>query len=417
MKISKTLSCVLGLHVIIAVLLVQPGCQTGQPPTQTSSSSYTQNRTINSSVVGASRTRSEFIPATHSGGLDAAFNSGMGGDTSYEPLDPLDPLDPLHPLDPLDPLGPLDPIDSLEPLSNQQTVDIAGPSFQSYTIKRGDNLWSLSKRFGVSLNELYAANGLNKNSVIRVGQQIQIPSEGSTVAVNTVTPEVYQPSGFNQETTSYTVRRGDNLSRIANQFDTSVRALKAANNKTSDVIRVGETLIVPVGANANTTATTATTANRISATVSSGSTATATVASSRSGGTQTHTVKAGEYPGKIAKQYGMTTSELLAMNSITDPRKLRIGQNLIVSGSGSAENVDSRVDAVGTARTVGTARSFGTVAAPATTLQPVPVQTETITVIEADPILEGEFPELEVEVEDDSAFNNAVEIPVIRLQD
>lgn len=394
MKITKTLSCVLGLHVIIAVLLVQPGCQTAQPPTQTGTSSYTQNRTIKSSVDGASLSGGELIPATASGGLDSAFNSGIEGDTgSYEPLEPLEPLQPLE------------PINSLEPLSNQQTVDVDGASFQSYTIKRGDNLWSLSKRFGVPLNELYAANGLNKNSVLRVGQQIQIPSDGSTVAVNTVTPEVYQPSGFNQETTSYTVRRGDNLSKIAKQFDTSVRALKAANDKTSDIIRVGETLVVPVGANANTSA----------APLSSGSSA--TTASSGSSGTRTHTVKAGEYPAKIARQYGMTSSELLAVNGITDPRKLRIGQELIVSGSGNAGNVDSRVETAGTVEANIAPPASGIESAPATTLQPVPVQTETITVIEADPLLDGEFPEAEVEAEDDSAFENAVEIPVIRLQD
>lgn len=389
MKISKTLSCVLGLHVIIAVLLVQPGCQTTQPPTQTGTSSYSQNRTIESSVTGASRTGGELIPATHSGGLDAAFNAGMEGEGSYEPLEPLDPLDSLEPITPL------------EPLSNQQDVDVAGPNFQSYTVKRGDNLWSLSKRFGVSLNELYAANGLNKNSVLRVGQQIQIPSEGDTVAVNTVTPDAYQPTNFNQETTSYTVRRGDNLSKIANQFDTSVRALKAANSKTSDMIRVGEVLIVPVGANANTRA----------APVSTGSAAETTAAPTQSAGTRTHTVKAGEYPARIARQYGMTASELLAMNSITDPRKLRIGQKLMVNGSGRAENVDSRVETV-------VAPGTSTVdAAPPTTLQPVPVQTEAITVIEADPIVDGDFAELEAEVDDDSAFENAVEIPVIRLQD
>ena len=57
-------------------------------------------------------------------------------------------------------------------------------------------------------------------------------------------------------------------------------------------------------------------------------------------------MKSGEYPATIARKYGMTTGELLALNGITDPRKLQVGQVLKVSGSGSAANVDSRTETV-----------------------------------------------------------------------
>lgn len=382
MKVTKIFGCVLGLHLcIIAVLLVQPGCQTGQPPTQT----HTQNRAIKSSVDGASRTTGDMIPADRVGGLDSAFNAGLEGDTGYQPIDTYEPMPALEPLG-----GG----------SGGQTVDIAGSGYQTYTVKKGDSLWKISKNYGVTLNELYAANGLNKNSILKVGQQIQIPGEGSTVTVNTVTPEVYQPSGFNQETTSYTVQRGDTLSRIANKFDTTVGAIKAANSKSSDMIRVGEVLSVPVGANANASNT----STAAPATTVSASSTTRTSFASSGGATQTHTVKAGEYPAKIAKQYGMTTSELLAVNGITDPRKLRVGQQLTVSGTGSPSNVDSRVETVAAPRPAPVAP-----APPVTLTQPTDIR-----VIEADPLVEGEFPEPEPESDDD-VFGGAVEIPVIRL--
>lgn len=383
MKVSKIFGCVLSLHVcVIAVLLMQPGCQTGQPPTQT----HTQNRAMKSSVDGAARTQVDLIPATRTGGgqgLDSAFNAGLDA----EPIE----------------FAPIDPIDPIEPFTPGQTVDVAGPGTQSYTIKKGDNLWSISKRYNVSLNELYSANGLNKNSVLRIGQVIQIPTDGSTATINTVTPEVYQPTGYNQETTTYTVRRGDTLSRIANQYDTSVGAIKAANGKTSDIIRVGESLTIPVGDNANVGSSGASASAPVSTTSS-------TPATTRSGGTQVHVVKAGEYPVKIAQQYGMTTSELLSTNGISDPRKLRVGQELIVSASGSAANVDSRVETV-----VSPAP-----AAPAavTTVAPAQPRTEPveIRVIEADPLVEGELTGVE-EGNDDDVFDNAIEIPVIRLEE
>ncbi|MGB0744530.1 MAG: LysM peptidoglycan-binding domain-containing protein [Opitutales bacterium] len=337
---------------------------------------------MKSSVDGAARTQGELIPATvvNGGGLDSAFNAGLDNDPiSFQPTDLIAPIDPL------------------EPMGNVQTVDIAGSGTQTYTIKKGDNLWSISKRFNVSLTELYALNGLNKNSVLRIGQQIQIPGDGSSAAITTVSPEVYQPSGFSQATATYTVQRGDTLSKIANQYDTSVAAIKAANGKTSDIIRVGESLTIPVGANA-TPDTPAPSASAPTA-----GTATASI-----GATQTHTVRSGEYPAQIAKQYGMTTAELLSINSISDPRKLRVGQQLIVSGTGSSQNVDSRIE------TVASPATGPVTVAPSTPRQVAPrTEPVEIRVIEADPLVEGEFPA----AESDDVFENAVQIPVIRLEE
>lgn len=420
MKVSKIFGCVLSLHIgVIVVLLVQPGCQTGQPPTQIHTQDRTQvlpqdrtqarpqdrtqarpqavtqtntpSWTIRSNVPGAARSSGELIPATRlgaEGDLDAAFNAGF--DTAA--TDDFGIVDALEPIEPLEPL---------EPISTGPTVELADAGYQSYTAKKGDSLWSIARRYSVSLDELYAANGLNKNSVIRVGQHIQIPGAAASVTVNPVTPDRYQPSGYEQATSTYTVQAGDSLSKIARRFDTSVTALKAANGKSSDMIRVGEMLTVPAAGTAVATAQTVAPA----AAAPTPSTPSRTLAPS-SGAARTHTVKAGEYPGKIARQYGMTTNELLAMNSITDPRKLRVGQELRVSGSGSAANVDFSTETV--------TRSA--------TAQPVPVlpaqstlraEPTEIRVIEADPLVEGDF----AEPEPDDIFENAIEIPVIRLEE
>jgi LysM repeat protein len=301
-----------------------------------------------------------------------------------------------------EPLETIEPLEPIESISGAQTVAVAGSGFQNYTVKQGDSLWSIAKRYDVSVNELYAANGLNKNSVIRVGQQVQIPVEGGTATVSVGTPDTYQPSGFDQATTTYTVQRGDNLSRIAQRYDTTVRALKAANGKSSDMIRVGESLVVPaVSAAAG--------AAPMSATPTPAPATTRLVAAS-SGATRTHTVKAGEFPGKIARQYGMTTNELLAMNSITDPRKLRVGQKLTVSGSGSAANVDSQVETV-----AATGPSQPVTIVPSRPR--VTTGQSEIRVIEADPLLESEFSQPLRAPNPNDVFNNAVEIPVIRLEE
>ena len=385
MKISKVFGFVLCLHLgVIAVLIVQPGCRTTQPPTQT----YQQNRTTGLTVTKSSE---GLIPATRvDSSIDPAFNAGFDAspDGRYAPTRPTDEFAEFDNVTPQ-----LEPIPSA---TFAPTVDVAGPSFESYTVKKGDNLWAIAKRYNVSLNELYAANDLNKNSVLRIGQQIQIPVESGTAAVKTVTADTYQPSGYNVSTESYTVRSGDNLSKIAAKFDTSVRAIKAANNKATDVIRIGEKLIIPVGASSAGSASTAPKA---------AATSVAPAPSVNADGT--HTVKAGEYPATIARQYGMTTSELLAINGITDPRKMQIGQKLKVSSTGSAANVDSKVETV----VASVSKPAPVPAGPSVaTSNNAPVE---IRIVEADPLIEEEV----TEIDTDAMFENAVEIPVIRMED
>ena len=367
MKISKVFGFVLCLHLgVIAVLIVQPGCGTTQPPTQT----YQQNRTTG---LVEQQLSESLIPATSGDDLlDPAFNAGIDAseDSRYAPNRPDAEFAEFEEVTP-----------QLEPIV-AETVDVAGPSFQAYTVKKGDSLWAISKRYNVSLNELYAANDLNKNSVLKIGQQIQIPVEGGTATVTTVAADAYQPSDYNMATETYTVKGGDNLSKIAVQYNTSVRALKAANNKTSDLIRVGEKLMIPVAGTSSG-----------SSTVTAPAPVAALEASAISAD-GTHIVKAGEYPATIARQYGMTASELLAINGITDPRKMQIGQKLKVSSTDSVPNIVTKPAAVAAEEPAVVASSDG------------PIE---IRVVDADPLVEEDI----VDINTDALFENAVEIPVI----
>ena len=379
MKVSKVFGCVIGLHLaVIAMLLVQPGCQTKQPPTRT----YSQERTSG----GLTEATSQVSGSGLGGAFNAGFEDGsvMPGSNDFSEFDDVAPVEPIAPLS-----------------DGGQTVPVAGPSFEAYTVKKGDNLWTIARRSNVSLNELYAANGLDATSILSIGQQLQIPVEGSIATVTAPSADTYQPTSFDQGSTEYTVKRGDSLSKIANQYDTSVRAIKAANGLSSDLIRVGDKLVVPVSG--STGATSGTTAAP-SDSISSSSTAPSFSAS----GARTHTVKSGEYPGKIASQYGMTTDELLVLNGITDPRSLQVGKVLKVSGSESQANVAPSVSVVTTATTQTDSPSIAVVPemgpSPVTTTGPIEIK-----VIESDPLVEGEA----TEIESDELFEGAIEIPVI----
>jgi LysM repeat protein len=380
MKVSKVFGCVIGLHLaVIAMLLVQPGCRMKQPPTRT----YSQERT-SGGLTGV-------IGQGSGSGLGGAFNAGFEDGSVMPEGNDFSEFDDVAPVEPIGPLS-----------DGGQTVPIAGPSFETYTVKKGDNLWTIAKRSNVSLNELYAVNGLDTTSILNIGQQLQIPVEGSTATVTAPSADTYQPTSFNQGSTEYTVKRGDSLSRIANQFDTSIRAIKAANGLSSDLIRVGDKLVVPVSVSTGDS-------SGMSATPSDSISGSFTAPSFSASGARTHTVKSGEYPGKIASQYGMTTDELLVLNGITDPRNLQVGKVLKVSGSDSAANVAPSVPVVTTDEIL--MDDFGRELpeagpSPVTTTGPIEIK-----VIESDPLVEGEA----TEIEPDEMLEGAIEIPVIRM--
>ena len=276
MKVSKIFGCVIGLHLgVIAMLLVQPGCRTKQPPTRT----YSQERTSGGLI--------EAIGQRSGSGLDSVFNAGFNDGRSTSEDNDFSEFDEVT------------PITAISPLSEEvQTVPVAGPSFETYTVQKGDNLWTIARRSNVPLNELYTANGLDMNSILRIGQQLQIPVEGGNAIVNAPSADTYQPSSFNQGSTEYTVKRGDSLSKIANQFDTSVRAIKAANGLSSDLIRVNDKLVVPVSGSS------ADTSSAIPMAPSESILNSPTAPSFNTTGSRTHTVKSGEYPGRSQVNMG-----------------------------------------------------------------------------------------------------------------
>lgn len=94
----------------------------------------------------------------------------------------------------------------------------------SYTVKAGDTLYSIAKRYNVSLNDLIEANQISNPSYIRIGQDLVIP----------------------QDMKSYTVKAGDTLYSIARRNGTTVKRLAEVNNiSNTSLIYPGRTLMLP----------------------------------------------------------------------------------------------------------------------------------------------------------------------------
>lgn len=164
---------------------------------------------------------------------------------------------------------------------------IAPTGSNYYTVKSGDSLWSISKKYGITVDELKQANNLTSN-LLSIGQNLLIPTKESEATTN-----------------EYIVQKGDTLYGIANKFNTTVDNLKSINNLTTDSLSIGQVLKLP-----STTAS-----------------------------TNTYTVKAGDTLYGIANKYNTTVDTLKSLNNLTS-NTLSIGQVLKLPGS-SATSTDT----------------------------------------------------------------------------
>ena len=96
-----------------------------------------------------------------------------------------------------------------------------------YTVRRGDNLWNISRKYGTTVQEIAQLNNISNPNLIFPGQRLKIPK-----ASNVSNKSVY-----------YTVRRGDSLWRISRLYGVSVRYLANLNNiRNPNLIYVGQIL-------------------------------------------------------------------------------------------------------------------------------------------------------------------------------
>jgi membrane-bound lytic murein transglycosylase D len=115
-----------------------------------------------------------------------------------------------------------------------------------YRVRRGDSLWVISRRFGVSVNKLARWNGLSKKSVLRPGKRLVIwrgtaPAKAAEPTVTKVA--TVQAAGIPAGTSVHVVRRGDNLSTIAQRYRLSARKLAEWNRiDWNAVLQPGQTL-------------------------------------------------------------------------------------------------------------------------------------------------------------------------------
>ncbi len=143
----------------------------------------------------------------------------------------------------------------------------------NYTVQKGDSLYSIAKKYGISVDELKKANGLTTNN-LSLGQKLVIPEVKGEIG--------------------YVVKAGDSLYNIAKKYGISVDELKKTNGLTTNTLTVGQELVIP-----------------------------------ETSKSRTYTVKSGDSLYSIADKFGVSVSNLKKVNNLTS-NLLSIGQILVI---------------------------------------------------------------------------------------
>lgn len=155
-----------------------------------------------------------------------------------------------------------------------------------YTVKSGDSLWSISRKFGVTVNELKKVNNLSSN-LLSIGKNLIIPGKKNNTSSN-----------------EYVVKKGDTLYGIANKYNVSVDNLKSYNNLSTDSLSIGQIIKIPD--------------NKVNS--------------------NEYVVKSGDSLYSISRKYGVSVDELMSVNNLKST-VLSVGQVLKIPNSSEVTNV------------------------------------------------------------------------------
>lgn len=160
---------------------------------------------------------------------------------------------------------------------NLTYIPVEGSNY--YTVKKGDSLWSIAKKYSVSVSDIKKENGLT-SSMISIGDVLKIPLVEEKQAKGNI----------------YVVKSGDSLYKIAQNYDTTVNELIKLNNLISTNLSIGQVLEIPNYTKSNV-----------------------------------YIVKKGDNLYNIAKTYNTTVDEIKRINKLST-NNLSIGQELNLTG-------------------------------------------------------------------------------------
>ena len=182
------------------------------------------------------------------------------------------------------------------------------------TVRRGEGLWQVAHRNGLSLKELLALNpGVSIHSILRIGQELVVEAGQTTPGK----PETSEPKPEKPQAQTDTVRKGEGLWQVAHRNGLTLEELLKLNPgvKTNTILRVGQKLVVKGTATAKPKPSQPQQPSSNDNTIR----------------VEHDTVRPGDGLWAIAQRHGLTVKDILALNpGVTEKTMLHPGQKLVV---------------------------------------------------------------------------------------
>ena len=166
------------------------------------------------------------------------------------------------------------------------------PQPTTYKVQKGDTLYSISQKFNTTVDEIKRLNNISSNNIY-INQELYIPSTNTLPSNPLPIPPINDDE--NEEYSEYIVQKGDSLWKISRDYNISVKDLIELNNLTTTTLQIGDKLLVPIQTNNE----------------------------------KTYIVKRGDTLWSIAKENNITVNELKEKNNLTT-NLLSIGQTIII---------------------------------------------------------------------------------------
>lgn len=170
--------------------------------------------------------------------------------------------------------------------------------YHYHRVKSGDTLSKIAKRYHTNVQSITRANNIRRSDLIVAGKVLKIPTSAS--GARSGYPDT-SSGDVRSETSTYTVKRGDNLWLIARKYNTTTKKIMEASQISSASLHIGQLLKIP-----------------------------AVISIQQMRQTDTYWVKSGDNPFTIAKKYNMSLERLLTLNHLTKSSKIFPGQKLLV---------------------------------------------------------------------------------------
>ena len=171
---------------------------------------------------------------------------------------------------------------------------------ESYIVKSGDTLYKIASIFNTTVNDIIELNNLT-STILSPGQELLIPNK-SLDNIGT-----------------YIVKKGDSLSSIANAFNLTVDELISSNNLTSTVLQIGQILTIPTGIEPNTNIP--------------------------SYEYEEYVISPGDTLYSIARRFNTTVNDLITLNNLTS-NTLSIGEVLLIPPTDNKKYIVKKGDSL-----------------------------------------------------------------------